>query len=348
MVMKRLILLALLIGFCLNNKTQAESKMDSNELRHASFHLSLVSPLSTNGMQSLKTVNDFSLNMIYGHSAGVSGFEVGAFVNLNKHFVKGVQLGGFSNVNLGTTNGVQTSGFANYGEKKAKGVQLGGFANINTAEVSGLQASGFLNYAGGKMDGVQVAGFLNMAKGVKGTQIGFLNYADSFESGLPIGFLSVVKNGYNHVEVWGSETFQGNVSAKFGVANFYNIFSVGKRFGGDSDLWGLGYGIGAYWPFNDQWGMNTDLLTYDVNKGSDLTDETVLLNTLKVNANYKAGEFEIFAGPTVNLLVLDQEANQTGEDRPIGEELGPYSLEESTNNGKLFKGWIGGSIGIRY
>jgi hypothetical protein len=332
----------------INQAAQGQTVKDTGNLRFADFHFAMVTPLSTNGMASGRTVNKTSFNMLFGYSGGLDGFELGNFINAEKHYVKGFQAAGFANFNNGWTNGTQLSSFANFSNGETQGLQAGGMMNITTEAFSGAQVSGFMNYAE-NVDGAQVSGFINVAEQVSGTQIGILNVADSFDKGVPIGFLSFVKNGYNHVEAWGSEAFHANLSAKLGVSEFYNIFSIGREFGTQKDFWGIGYGIGTNVPFNQKWGMNMDLLSYDINMDNNmLSDETAMLTTLKINANYHIGNFEVFAGPSVNLLAIDEGLNQSKEGRPISEAFGPSPMRETTNNGTLYQGWIGANIGIRY
>ena len=350
MVRQTIFLVAVITFTCLMIPTLKgqKPKADTLDLNTVPFHMALATPLSTNGLQSYQTVNNASINLFYGHSAGVKGGEVGAFVNVTEHYVKGFQAGGFANITLGPIKGYQVSGFLNYGNETLEGVQMSGFANINGESVQGVQASGFVNYSGGTVSGAQTSGFINIAKRVKGTQIGFFNVAESFESGAPIGFLSFVKDGYNHLEAWGSEAFHANLSAKLGVESFYNIFSVGKQLGTHNNLWGIGYGFGSFLSLDDKWGANVDLMAYDVNKGHNINDQFSLLNTLKLNANYKIGDFEIFAGPSLNVLAVDIGGKDFESSEPIHELIGPSPLKEKTHNGTLFKGWVGANIGIRY
>lgn len=351
MYMKKVLLSALvLFGIATTNGplNAQENANDSSNLERASFHFSFATPLSTNGLQSYETVNHSSFNLLYGHSAGLEGVEFGSILNINNKFVRGFQASGMLNLSFGELKGFQGSGVGNLAMANSNGVQVSGIANANLGNFSGFQGSGVLNVAGGRMEGAQVSGFLNVADQVDGVQVGLLNVADSFESGIPVGFLSIVSNGYNHVEAWGSEVFQANLSAKLGVSSFYNIFSVGKQFGGSHDLWGLGYGVGTYLPIKDRWGVNIDLMAYDVNKTDELLEETNLLNTLKLNANYQLGDFEIFAGPTVNLLITDENDGQADGTRALRNDIGPDALRETTNNGNHFKSWIGANVGIRY
>ncbi|MBI9069860.1 MAG: hypothetical protein JEZ09_21385 [Salinivirgaceae bacterium] len=81
------------------------------------------------------------------------------------------------------------------------------------------------------MEGFQASVFLNVTNKLKGVQLGVFNYVDSLESGLAIGFLSVVRNGYRAVEVSTNESFYANATFKTGTRQFYNIIvgRIGKR-----------------------------------------------------------------------------------------------------------------------
>lgn len=345
----RLLFITLLTAILTPSLSESQTgSSDSNELRHAPFHLAIASPLSTNGMQGSETVNNVSINLFYAHSAGLKGVEIGGFLNLEKHFVRGFQIGGFSNINLGEFRGIQIGGFGNYGGGTAKGGQVGGMTNIIAEDVSGIQIAGLLNYAGGNLKGGQLSGFLNIADRVNGTQLGFINISDSVESGIPFGFLSIVKDGYNHLEIWGSETFPVNLSAKLGVSSFYNILAAGKRFFADRNLWGIGYGIGSSWSLDGNWGMNADLLTYDVNKSGGLSEKNILHNQLKLNVHHDLGAFEVFAGPSINHWYEEGASDQGEGQKFIGEDIGVKPLDEAVKNGEYQKYWIGGNLGLRY
>jgi len=85
---------------------------------------------------------------------------------------------------------------------------------IADGTVTGGQFSGFMNVSDQASD-VQAAGFMNIADKMKGLQLGFINICDTLESGVPIGFISVVKNGYQDFELSASETW--NLQVAYGV-----------------------------------------------------------------------------------------------------------------------------------
>jgi hypothetical protein len=252
------------IFVCQTNVTAQDSQTDN--LRRSSFHFSfLIPPLSTNGTYFFSTVNDISLNLFIGASAGTNGFEAGSFININKFYMKGLQMAGFMNIagikkagSSQLSEGVQLAGFANINNNQSnllsfagfmniftsgfKGAAFAGFANIAVHSELSTQAAGFMNITSKgttnleiagflnvteNVAGAQIAGFANIAKNVKGTQIaGFLNICDSIE-GVPIGFINIVKkNGYRKAEFSINENSFIQFSFKLGVKKFYTIFLI--------------------------------------------------------------------------------------------------------------------------
>ncbi|MDR0733752.1 MAG: hypothetical protein LBF08_06815 [Dysgonamonadaceae bacterium] len=166
-----------------------------------------------------------------------------SFVNTVGGDMAGFQMG-FVNTVAGGMGGFQT-GFINTVAKSFNGVQLG---FVNTAvgkEVKGLQL-GLINTTVNKFAGAQIS-FVNITKKINGLQFGFINYADSIEKGIPIGFLSIVRNGgYKAIEIGVSEISPFNLSFKIGVERFYTSFIVaynpfreGIR---EQVIWGAGFG----------------------------------------------------------------------------------------------------------
>lgn len=194
-----------------------------DSIRIRPFHLSFITPLGTNGLQSWNTVNRISVNLFAGYSGGlqgvelagfanalngdmegmqvagfcnntfgtVNGIEVAGFWNFNRGQVNGLLLAGFANVSMGRVAGIQGAGFSNYSRGSSSG-QLSGFANISTCDAAGIQGSGFANVTHGDMKGVQAAGFANVTTGThQGAQAaGFFNYSHKLR-GVQLGFVNV-------------------------------------------------------------------------------------------------------------------------------------------------------------
>lgn len=174
---------------------------------------SVLPGLSSQGKMAPQITNNFSLNMLGGYTAGVSGAEVGGLFNINKKDVGFLQIGGLFNVVggdvrgiqaaglynqvLDTVTGFQMAGLVNLVRKTVTGVQAAGVHNHASEQVDGGQIGGFSNYAKHNVDGIQIAGAFNLAgKNVDGGQIaGAVNYCSGDMDGAQIsGTLNICKN----------------------------------------------------------------------------------------------------------------------------------------------------------
>jgi hypothetical protein len=141
-----------------------------------------------------------------------------------------------------------------------------GFINWNQDDFSTVQL-GFINTVGGGMTGVQ-AGFINIAGGdAEGVQLGFINYADSL-NGIPIGFLSIVRNGgYMAVELGVSERAPFHIAFKTGVEKLYTSLIVSYNpFKNPSDDTGdhimLGGGLGSIIQLGETFYVNPEITSH--------------------------------------------------------------------------------------
>ncbi len=66
--------------------------------------------------------------------------------------------------------------------------------------------------------------------------------ADSID-GLPIGFLSIVRDGYRKVEFSGVDAMNLNLGFKIGVRRFYNFLTFGAQFIGDKSVFHMDTGL---------------------------------------------------------------------------------------------------------
>ncbi|MFA6484079.1 MAG: hypothetical protein WCW62_15980 [Bacteroidales bacterium] len=300
----------------------AWSAQDST--RVSPFHLSFITPLGTNGLQSWNTTNLISVNLFAGFSGGLKGVEFGGFANALKGDMNGVQVAGFCNNTFGKANGMEIAGYWNFNKEKVTGGQLSGFANVALDTVDGIQGSGFANVTVGDMkgvqatgfanvttgyqQGVQVAGFFNYAKKLRGVQVGVVNVADTVERGIPIGFLSFVRNGYKVIQVGGNETLFGEVSFKTGVRQFYNILSVGASARAGSVKWGYGYGIGTLIAVGQRMDLSIEAVSYQINEDAWYTYRMNMLNRLNLALSYNiTRNIGVYAGGSWNVLVSGNE-----------------------------------------
>lgn len=163
---------------------------------HRRFQVSLLPYLGTNHALSGKVENNFSVNIIAGHSAGVRWLEVGGVGNFTRKRARGLQAAGVFNVVNGHSKGLQLAGVFNTVADTLSGLQGAGIFNYAyatrgfTAQASGLfnisaydhggliQAAGLFNHAE-HTRGLQWAGLFNRSRKVKGIQAaGLFNSTD--------------------------------------------------------------------------------------------------------------------------------------------------------------------------
>lgn len=274
----------------------------------------------------------------------VEGVQASGFANVVKGNGKVLQFSGFSNIILGEVNGIQMAGFLNYSKAKMQKLQAAGFLNLAMDDAKGTQLAGFSNITNGNLDGTQISGFLNVAKKVNGLQLGTINIADSIESGIPIGFLSIVKHGYREFEVSFGETLNAQAAFKIGVEKFYNIFAIGTQFLNSDYSWAVGYGIGTHLANTDKYKLQLELVSYHINKGSGWTNVYNDLQQAKITYMKKVNNhFGVFIGPTFNLLITD---NMTTDRQAFYTDFAPYSMYSHHGTNTTLNGWIGLTAGI--
>jgi len=366
---------------------------DSAGMTTRSLHFAFITPVGSNGLNSGRVINKFSINLLAGYSGGLNGVEFSGLGSVLKGEMKGAQFSGLGNLVLQNTTGVQFSGLYNIGLKRSKaaefaglinfnggsfkGLQTAGFTNIIVDSATGMQLAGFCNYGAGckisqvsgfinvssrsnrgmqlagfininsgRMSGLQVAGLINYATRLRGTQIGVFNYVDSLERGVPVGFLTVVRNGFSALEIGATESLFGVVSYKTGVKQFYNILSVGGGSRNGLTLFAWGYGLGAFIPLGQTTGLSIDGICYQVNENEWYTDRLNLLNKLTVSGSWKvASHLSLFGGLSWNVTVADI-TDQYGDG--VTSNISPWSVFTQTYEGHLqVKMYPGISAGIR-
>ncbi|NVK48649.1 MAG: hypothetical protein HWE09_02695 [Cyclobacteriaceae bacterium] len=327
------------------------------------FQFSIVPFVGTNQKLSGSVVNDYSINLFGGYSAGTNKLELGGLFNLDRGQVSGAQLAGLVNQVGGSVKGVQLAGLANVNLDSLSGFQGAGLTNFTLRGIRGVQASPLLNVSGGNMDGFQASALINYthknAKGVQagilgnisggyveGFQFGLFNYADSV-NGASIGLLSFVRKGYHTLEIGADEIYPINIGLRTGTRGFYNILSAGIRpEKADSITWSFGYGIGTSPRLGKKTYLNFELNTSQMNKGNVLT--TNLINRAYLGLDYQLAKgVAIYGGPSFNIRIFDSSYN----DHP--ETFGYFTPRvfgrktfESTNLGQEI--WWGFRAGIRF
>ncbi len=260
------------------------------------------------------------------------GIQIGGAVNQARNFSNGIQMAGLANFDK-TAKGLQVAGVMNK-YNTDKGATIAGLTNI-ARDSSGTQIAGFLNI-GGDVGALQVAGFMNVAKKVKGTQIGFINIADS--SDYPIGIFNFIKNGGKSIAVSTDENLYAHIDFRSGGKVLYSLLGIGYRFGSDKDKYLLDVGLGAHIVNNKRFFLDGEY----VNSSSLNTDpkkDVYHTNSLKVLPGYKISKhLGLFAGPSINLTSL-----QAGD----AAKVHGWVIENSINNNHINTTSIGITGGLQ-
>ncbi|MBN2814098.1 MAG: hypothetical protein JXQ80_08480, partial [Bacteroidales bacterium] len=237
-------------------------------------NVSLIYPVSIQGLQSVSYAYNFSLNMLTGNNGSVDGFEVGGLVNINQGNMSGFQVAGIGNITHGDVSGTQIGGLFSMADsldglqingifgncRYASGVLISGITNVYTA--ADVSIAGIANINDGDQDGLQLAGILNLAREVNGVQIGLINVADTIQNGIPIGLISFVKKGrYDEWSFTIADYMNLAVSYKLGLKRFYTIYTAGMSLAEDQ-LWVAGLGFGHLNEINPRFSIQPEVVWY--------------------------------------------------------------------------------------
>ena len=276
----------------------------------------------------------------------VEGIQASGFANIVKGDGKVFQFAGLTNITLGKVNGAQFAGFLNYSKEKMEKLQVAGVGNIAQGDVKGVQLAGLANIANGDLDGSQIAGLLNVANKVDGLQLGVINLADTIQHGIPIGVLSIVRDGFHEFEISAGEALNTQVAFKIGVDQFYNIFAVGTQYFGPEFMWSVGYGIGTHLMQRGQFKTQLELMSFHINEGSEWTNTYNNLQQVKLNFSKTISDrAAIFVAPTINLLITNKKMI---DGKPFESRFAPYSFYSHSGDRTTLKGWIGLTAGIHF
>jgi len=321
-------------------KVNAQEGSDS---LHRTAQVSFFYPVGSNGLSTSYSHN-YSFNMLYGANAGVDGFELGGLTNYNKGSVRGAQIAGISNNTVGDVSGLQLAGIINGNKGAMQGVQISGIANFNSDSTQGIQLS-TINFSNGNTKGFQL-GVVNYAKKLKGANLGIVNVVGDAEEGIPIGLISVVKNGYYEIEATGGKAINGNINFKMGVERFYTIFKVGYSSFKNDPVYSYGLGFGTLFTFSEKHKMSVDLST----NGIVYDDEWNVWNTKnilnKLDVTYRnqlTPKLSLLAGPSLNHYTSEVKVGDSfGTLRTIG------NLKTNENDERKKSMWIGFNAGLAF
>ncbi|MCB9244949.1 MAG: hypothetical protein H6606_00840 [Flavobacteriales bacterium] len=219
----------------------------------------------------------------------IRGAQLG-FVNVSGQGVQGVQ-GGFVNASGGAVNGLQF-GFVNASDSF---VRFGQYGFVNVSGYSGTPVQvGFVNVNIPNTEGAQI-GFVNTSSRLKGLQFGLV---DTVESGVPIGFLSVVqKGGYSAFELSNTEIFPVQIAYRVGLAKLYTSLLVGY-YPQNGEFVSTGIGIGSYLKMKANLFVNPE-----IQYQSSTDPEFVQFLNAQAAICYRFNPFlEFFGAPSISLI----------------------------------------------
>ena len=361
-------------NFLLSGKQKVQSLNLNKFFTTRPYQVSFTPALGTHGKMSSQVVNNFSLNVIGGYTAGTNGVELGGVFNIDKKSVKyvqaagvfnavggavnGVQLAGVSNLVLdsvkglqaagvnnhvkGNMQGLQLAGVYNHVTKNVAGIQVAGVGNFVAQKTTGLQIAGVANFSRKEMNGVQISGVVNYTKKLTGLQIGLINIADS-SSGYSIGLINIVLKGYHKLSFSTNEVINTNLAFKTGNSKLYSILQVGVNISDSNKVYTYGYGLGSELPLNKKKTItiNPELSSQYLYLGS--FDYNNILNRLNLNLTVKLGRYiSIYAGPSYSVYFSDQQVAFAGYRFPV--PAGGYNTHQFSNK---VTGWLGWNAGIQ-
>ncbi len=289
---------------------------------YSPYQISMTPGLSSHGFIRSQIVNKFSLNIIGGATAGVSGVELGGVFNINQYDMRGVQVGGVFNAvggNVGgaqlagianrvfaSVNGVQVAGVINKADT-VRGVQLAGIANTAKEAKGTVQIAGLLNNSAADV-GIQVAGIVNKAKGVKGFQLaGIVNIADSND--YPIGLLNLIKNGERNLSLAIDEESYLGLQFRSGGRVLYSILSVQAALADDGQSkYAFEAGLGAVLLRRKKFSVRGEIVSRN-----HLTDKFKMLDNHRssfriIPAYQLSNSLSLFLAPSFNYAEKDEDA----------------------------------------
>jgi len=334
------------------------------------IQVTLIPPYGTNQELAEQMVNTFSFNILWGRNGGLNGIEIGGFVNTITNNMRGFQLAGIGNQVEGDAQGGQLATIFNYNKGFTRGVQASLFNIANSANI--IQIAGIANFIQSDFDGVQAAllsnyvkekadrqfslginkasevktfqiGLINIADTVAGRQIGIMNISQQADK-TPFGLLTIIKNGYNKIEVGANDALYASVGIKTGVRKFYNILQLGSRF--TDDIWSVGYGIGTTFLRRER-SFHLEYVASHINEQDFWTKELNLLNQFKFNVEWElVPNRHLFLGPSLNILASKRTNPETLE--VIGSQLPDYTILDTTQGNTNWKMWLGVNAGFRF
>ncbi|ATB47557.1 caspase family protein [Corallococcus macrosporus] len=233
-------------------------------------------------------------------SGNLGQLAVGA--NISGTSLAGAQLAAGGNWTAGSVDGLQVAAGLNRVKDRLSGLQLAAGMNW-AAEARGAQVS--LVNVGGDVRGAQV-GLVNVAGRMRGLQLGLVNVSREMESGVPVGLVSLVRDGQFHVEAFGNDFNYANTALKMGSRHFYTTLVVGMGTAEGArgpSHWSLGLGLGAHLPFTERFFLDVDAVSNTLYGWNMKFEGNRLVHQLRLVAGFQvARDLALIGGPTLNVM----------------------------------------------
>lgn len=298
-------------------------------------------------------------NIVHGPSRAL---QVAGIINFNHNTFEGMQLAGIANSNLHNFIGLQAAGIYNQAKNvmggqisaissladTLYGLQATGFSNV-TNKTIGLQVSAISNTSQ-HIVGSQISGLLNVAYKLEGLQLGLINISDTVLAGVPIGFISFSKHGYQSIDLQYNELFPATLSFKTGVDAFYNIFTTSSNFNEVNHLWTFGYGVGSRMHLTPNSLIEFEATVSYLSQNDFDKDDVNVIGRFQSNIAVQLGKWmEIYLGPSLSVYATQMYNADTDS---YGYYLGQNIVYSNTfydlNKPTHVQFWIGGQVGFRF
>jgi hypothetical protein len=288
----------------------------------------------------------------------MAGFQQAGVMNINIGTMKGMQIGGILNLNIKKISGVTFAGVGtisdtlagaaiagsfNWNRYSDQSMEMSCFVNHSDHGKNNCQLTGYVNSTKRGTTRFQIAAFVNRADTVTGIQLGVFNYANA-ASGIPIGFLSIVKNGYHKLEISHDELMFGTIAFITGVSKFHNIFMGGFNYK-KPQLRTIGYGVGSDLDLRDKWKVCFNLTSQQIALATNTVPHANVLSKFYVGVGFLiAPKVRIDFGPTFNLFVSD---TSTKNYLSAFDQLSTNYFYNHTDGTTNIKMWVGAKLSLK-
>lgn len=196
------------------------------DLKYRKWRVTILPPLSTNGVNAVDYTAKYSINLIGGYHGGLDGAEIAGIFNYEKHYAYGFQLAGITNISGGDMAGVNIAGVLNFAKEDMSGIQAAGLVNYSEEYLEGIQATAGINFSKGTTSGLQVAGIGNASlSSLEGLQAaGIFNATSNDLSGLQAaGIVNIARDNVEGLQAAGVVNFAGDDISGLQAAGAANI-----------------------------------------------------------------------------------------------------------------------------